>query len=238
MLPTSERSLPLQQTLKHLSRLSNTVLSEDMCACLATGELPPGMVRPPSPEQKQLTEEEHAELAAQSQQLAARLPKLNLGTLKKRTGTSSMIILDCDISSLQHQSMIVSCCLLCVSQLLHPSALSSPFVFTLVLRSMSRTKIVGQSCSSHVQSDPTRREAPQLQSRRSHPQLQGRVLGSWPREGCPSLGIPGRQWPCSRLPQSPLALLKQALSSMMTTALSTTPPKASQVHHCLHLMWS
>ncbi len=80
--------LLLQQTLKHLSRLSNTVLSEDECACLATGELPPGMATPPSPELKQLSEEEHAELASQSQQLAARLPKLNLGTPKKRTGAS------------------------------------------------------------------------------------------------------------------------------------------------------
>lgn len=66
--------------------MSNTVLSEDECACLATGELPPGMVTPPSPEPKQLTEQEHAELAAQSQLLAARLPKLNLSTPKKRTG--------------------------------------------------------------------------------------------------------------------------------------------------------
>ena len=95
----------MQQTLKHLSRLSNTVLSEDMCACLATGELPPGMATPPSPQQQQLTEEEHAELASESQQLAARLPKINLGTPKKRTGTSSsMIIAD----------QLCTCCLPCV----------------------------------------------------------------------------------------------------------------------------
>ena len=77
-----EYGLCLQHTLKHLSRLSNTVLSEDACACLATGELPPGMAEPSS-EQKQLTEEEHAELASESQELAARLPKINLGTTKE-----------------------------------------------------------------------------------------------------------------------------------------------------------
>ena len=86
VLTPEEVHLLLQHTLKHLSRLSNTVLAEAACACLATGELPPGMATPPSPELKQLSEEEHAELASQSQQLAARLPKINLGTPKKRTG--------------------------------------------------------------------------------------------------------------------------------------------------------
>ena len=90
----------------------------------------------------------------------------------------------------------------------------------------------------YAQSHPTRTEAPQLQSRRSHPQLQGRVLGSWPREGYLSSGIPGRQQPCLRLLQSLLALLKKALGIMMTAALNTHPPKASQVLGCLHLMWS
>lgn len=75
----------LQHTLRHLSRLSNTRLSEDACACLATGELPPSMVSsPPSSDQKLLTEEEHAELASQSRTLAARLPKINLGIPKRR----------------------------------------------------------------------------------------------------------------------------------------------------------
>ena len=91
MFRPEEYGLCLQHTLKHLSRLSNTVLSEDACACLATGELPPGMAEPSS-EQKQLTEEEHAELASESQELAARLPKINLGTPKRRTGAQSMIL--------------------------------------------------------------------------------------------------------------------------------------------------
>lgn len=86
-----EYGLCLQHTLKHLSRLSNTVLSEDACACLATGELPPGMAEPSS-EQKQLTEEEHAELASESLELAARLPKINLGTPKRRTGAQFMTL--------------------------------------------------------------------------------------------------------------------------------------------------
>lgn len=74
----------MQHTLRHLSRLSNTELTEDACACLATGELPPGMAGPASPEeQKQLTEEEHAELASQSQELALKLPKINLGIPKR-----------------------------------------------------------------------------------------------------------------------------------------------------------
>lgn len=61
------------------------VLSEDACACLATGELPPGVAGAPSPKPRLLTDEEHAELATQSQALAARLPKLNLGTPKRRS---------------------------------------------------------------------------------------------------------------------------------------------------------
>jgi len=47
-----EYGLCLQHTLKHLSLLSNTVLSEDTYVCLATGKLPPGMMKP-SPEQNQ-----------------------------------------------------------------------------------------------------------------------------------------------------------------------------------------
>jgi hypothetical protein len=75
----------MQHTLRHLSRLSNTVLSEDACACLATGELPPGVAGAPPSQPRLLTDEEHAELATQSRALAARLPKLNLGTPKRRS---------------------------------------------------------------------------------------------------------------------------------------------------------
>lgn len=108
MVLNPEEVLLLQHTLKHLSRLSNTVLSEAVCACLATGELPPGMVRPPSPELKQLSEEEHAELASQSQELAARLPKLNLGTPKKRTGALSCISHTEVRHQVEHRIMLIS----------------------------------------------------------------------------------------------------------------------------------
>ena len=45
---------------------------------------PPSSAGPPSSDPKLLTEEAHAELASQSQTLAARLPKINLGIPKRR----------------------------------------------------------------------------------------------------------------------------------------------------------
>ena len=90
----------LQHTLRHLSRLSNTRLSEDACACLATGELPPSMAGPLSSDPKLLTEEEHAELASQSQTLAARLPKINLGIPKRRAQRAGRVVQDFSMASL------------------------------------------------------------------------------------------------------------------------------------------
>lgn len=42
-------------------------------------------------DQKLLTEEEHAELASQSQTLAARLPKINLGIPKRRAQRAGIL---------------------------------------------------------------------------------------------------------------------------------------------------
>ncbi len=86
-----------------------------------------------------------------------------------------------------------------------------------------------------VQSAPARIQALQLHSRRPHHQLQGQILGSSLRAGCPSLGIPEPQQPCLRLPQHLLARAKQALSIRMEAALSRDPLQAQQVHLCMYL---
>ena len=85
-----------------------------------------------------------------------------------------------------------------------------------------------------VQSTPARRQARQLRSRRNHRQLQGQILGSRLREGCPLLGTPEQQQPCLRLLPRLLALLRQALSIKKAT-LSRTPQQLLQVHPCMCL---
>ena len=55
------------------------------------GELPPSMAGPVPSDPKLLTDEEHAELASQSQTLAARLPKINLGIPKRRAQRAGRI---------------------------------------------------------------------------------------------------------------------------------------------------
>lgn len=72
-------SVLLQHTLRHLSRLSNAMLSEDACASVASGQQP----KAESGDAQQLGEERSPEEAAlsvaeQDGEIAARLPRLKL----------------------------------------------------------------------------------------------------------------------------------------------------------------
>lgn len=75
----------LQHTLRHLSRLSNAMLSEDACASVASGQQPmpeEGDAQQLNREQEGLNPEALVTAAARDGELAARLPRLKLKSLR------------------------------------------------------------------------------------------------------------------------------------------------------------
>lgn len=76
----------VQHTLRHLSRLSNTMLTEDACAGHAAGHSAAETVpeEEESPHEVPLQGAQYEEAAALSSDLAARLPRLNLAAARHR----------------------------------------------------------------------------------------------------------------------------------------------------------